>query len=175
MVVDDFDVVRIGVFPSEADASLIVDTDTVLARAIPFQLLKAVPRRHPRVVERLGGIHGDQFPQHHPAEFRRVSSHRLAAEQARRITIAKTLDHGKNIPGALVTSSVTMGGELTPRAKLQRPHHKCERSELLMKGLCQLQRSLGISLARGLLRKGGEPSTRGPARRTDVHGARVPA
>ena len=96
MVIDDLDVVRIGILPSEADPPLIVDADAVPADAIAFQFLKAVPRRHAEVVERLGGIDGDQLPQHDPPELRWIPPHRLAAEQARGILIAKALDHASN-------------------------------------------------------------------------------
>lgn len=97
MVIDDLDIVRIGILPSEADPPLIVDADAVLAGTIAFEFLEAVPRRYAEVVECLGGIDGDQLPQHHPPELRWIPPHRLAPEQARRIPIAKALDHASNI------------------------------------------------------------------------------
>ena len=97
MVIDDLDVVSIGILPTETDTPLIVDTDTVLPRAITFEFLEPVPRRHPKVVERLGGVHGDKLPQHHAPELRWVSPHRLAAEQAARIPVTEALDHILNI------------------------------------------------------------------------------
>ena len=97
MVIDELDVVGIGILPTETDPPLIVDADTVLAAAITLEFLEPVPRRHPKVVERLGGVHGNELPQHHAPELRRVSPHWLTAEQAPRIPIAEALDHAQNI------------------------------------------------------------------------------
>lgn len=42
MVINDFDVKHVAVLPSEADAPLLVDADTVLARAIAFEGLQLI-------------------------------------------------------------------------------------------------------------------------------------
>ena len=97
MIIHDFDVVRIRILPPKADSPLIVDADTVLPRAIAFQLLKSVAWRDAEVVECLGGIHGNQLPKHHPSQLCGVPPHWLAAEQARGISVGEALDHRDNI------------------------------------------------------------------------------
>ena len=56
MVVDEFDVASAAGAPGEADAPLVVDADAVLAGAGADQLLQAIARRHPQVVDALGGV-----------------------------------------------------------------------------------------------------------------------
>lgn len=46
MVVDDFGVVRIAVFPDEADTPLLIDPDTVLARTVAAEGFEMVARWH---------------------------------------------------------------------------------------------------------------------------------
>lgn len=45
VVVNEFDLVRVAVQPSKADAPLIVDANTMLSGAITFELLEAIARR----------------------------------------------------------------------------------------------------------------------------------
>jgi hypothetical protein len=97
MVVNDLDVVRITVLPGKANPPLIVDTDTMLADALPFQLFEPVTRRYVEVVNGLGGIHSNQLPQHHPAELGRISADSLSVEETGSVPIAKALDHCVNV------------------------------------------------------------------------------
>ena len=46
MVVDDFGVVRITVFPGEADTSLLIDSDAVLAFTVAAEGFEVVARWH---------------------------------------------------------------------------------------------------------------------------------
>ena len=50
MVVRDFDVEHIAVFPHEANPELITDSYAELSLTFSLQSLKAVPRRHAKVV-----------------------------------------------------------------------------------------------------------------------------
>jgi hypothetical protein len=54
VVVDDLDVVRVTLRPAQADPSLVVDPDAVLARAVPAQGFEAVAGRRLEVAERSG-------------------------------------------------------------------------------------------------------------------------
>jgi hypothetical protein len=74
MVVHDLDVKRIAVLPSEADAPLIIDANTVLSSALPAQLLESVPWRDAQIIERLGGVDDDQLAQHGALELARISA-----------------------------------------------------------------------------------------------------
>ena len=49
MVVDNLNVLRSSGRPSEAEAILVVDADTVLADPIPFQRLQPISRRDTQV------------------------------------------------------------------------------------------------------------------------------
>jgi hypothetical protein len=50
VVVDDFDLVRIVVFPNKTDPPLAVDAD-LLPMSLPFQRLQSISWRHARIVE----------------------------------------------------------------------------------------------------------------------------
>ena len=61
MVVNDLDLVCIAILPSEANAPLIVDPDTVLPSALTSKLLEAISWRDAQILEGLGGINDDQL------------------------------------------------------------------------------------------------------------------
>jgi hypothetical protein len=63
VVVHDLDVVSIAVLPPKANAPLIVDPDTVLAPSVARQLLQAIRRRNPEIVQNFRSIQNQQFPQ----------------------------------------------------------------------------------------------------------------
>ncbi len=93
MVVNDLDPVRITVLPGKADPPLIVDTDTMLPDAIPFQLFEPVTRRYAKVVKGLGGVHGNQPPQHYAPEVGRIPADGLSVEQAGSVPVTEALNH----------------------------------------------------------------------------------
>ena len=51
MIVNNFNVQRIAVFPAKAYSPLIVDPYTVLPLAIAFQGFKTVPGRNPKILQ----------------------------------------------------------------------------------------------------------------------------
>jgi hypothetical protein len=54
MVIHNLNIDRTTIRPREANAELIIDPDTMLAFSVTAQLLKAVSRRRPHVLERRG-------------------------------------------------------------------------------------------------------------------------
>ncbi|MDX2051507.1 MAG: hypothetical protein SFV15_03890 [Polyangiaceae bacterium] len=54
MIVDDLDIVSVGVSPAETDAPLVVDSNAMLADAVACELLKAVSGRNTEI-EKTGG------------------------------------------------------------------------------------------------------------------------
>jgi hypothetical protein len=56
VVVSYLDVCGTSGGPGEADAPLVVDADAVLTLAVAVQLLEAVARRNPKVVDVIGGV-----------------------------------------------------------------------------------------------------------------------
>jgi hypothetical protein len=93
MVVDDFDIPRISIMPAEADTPLVVDSNAMLAGPVAAEFLKAIARRDPEIVERLGGVDGDQLAEHDPAELRQEPAYGLAVEQTLRVAVREALDH----------------------------------------------------------------------------------
>jgi hypothetical protein len=51
VVIDDFDIACVLVFPSETYSKLVVDSDAVLASSIAFQCFKAVAGRELQFAE----------------------------------------------------------------------------------------------------------------------------
>src|SRR2546430_5958004 len=80
MVVNDLDLMGITLLPSEADAPLIVDPNTVLPSALPSKLLEPVPRRDTQIIESLSGINDDKLAQHCALELARISADAMALE-----------------------------------------------------------------------------------------------
>jgi hypothetical protein len=56
MIVNDLDVPRTVVSPTEADPPLVIDSDAVLAASITAELLQAIAREHAKVIEVLGAV-----------------------------------------------------------------------------------------------------------------------
>jgi len=93
MIVNDLNFVRIAILPPEADAPLVVHTNTVLAGAIAPELLQSIPRRHAEIVELLGRIHRHKFSQHRALKIRRIASDPLSSEQPLGVTIGEGVNH----------------------------------------------------------------------------------
>jgi hypothetical protein len=56
MIINDFHVMRIAVYPAEADSPLIVDPNAILTGAIAREFFQSIAWRHAQVVERLRRI-----------------------------------------------------------------------------------------------------------------------
>ena len=97
VVVNDLDFVGITIVPAKADPPLIIDPDTVLPGAIALELLEPVARRDTKVVQRFGGVHGHQLPQHDPAEVSRISADRLPVEEPGCVAVTETCDHPRKL------------------------------------------------------------------------------
>ena len=89
MVVDQFDIVRVAVTPGEADAPLVVDTDTVLPRALGGQLFQTVTGRYAQISERIGRIDRDELAKHHSLEQHGKAPERLATKKTCRATVSE--------------------------------------------------------------------------------------
>ena len=93
MVVNDLNLVRRTARPAKAEPPLIVNADTVLTGAIAFELLKPVAGRHAQIIERLGGVQGNQLPEHSAPKVGWISADRLPVKEAGGIPVAEALDH----------------------------------------------------------------------------------
>jgi hypothetical protein len=65
MVVSDFDLIGVAVFPYKADSPLVVDPYTVLALSIPRELLKPVTRWGTKVLQGLCPIQDGELSEGH--------------------------------------------------------------------------------------------------------------
>ena len=61
MVVGNLDVIGVAFLPAETNSPLIVDAYAVLMFPVPCQLLQAIPRWDPQIVEGFGGIKHHKF------------------------------------------------------------------------------------------------------------------
>ena len=62
MVVGYLDVIGVPIYPAKAASPLVIDADAVLTLAGPQQPFKAVARRHPQILKRLGCVENRHFP-----------------------------------------------------------------------------------------------------------------
>jgi hypothetical protein len=51
MVIHNFNIVRISITPGEADAPLVIDSNTVAPRAVAFQPFQLISRRHAKILQ----------------------------------------------------------------------------------------------------------------------------
>jgi hypothetical protein len=65
----DFDIFGVSFPPSEADAILIVDLDTVLSSSAAAQRLQPVAGRNQKIGERLRAIKSNQAPKSHGCDI----------------------------------------------------------------------------------------------------------
>jgi len=61
VVIDDFDLVRVGFFPFKANAPLVVNTDAALAPTIALQVLESVSRQSRKRPQVRRGVQHIQF------------------------------------------------------------------------------------------------------------------
>src|SRR5205814_2352607 len=84
---------RVSTSPSEADAPLIVDADTVLTGTRSFELLESIAGRYPEVFQALRGIYKDELSQHDALEIRPKATRRLTSKQTCRVAIGEAPNH----------------------------------------------------------------------------------
>src|SRR3954471_17035659 len=93
VVVDNFHLVRILVPPAEAQPPLVVDADAMLAGAVTWQLLQAIARRYPEIVQVLRGVKNKKLPKRGTLQSERPASNGFALEHPARDVVLEALDH----------------------------------------------------------------------------------
>jgi hypothetical protein len=63
VIVGDFHIEGITVFPAEANPPLIVDPDAVLTLSIPGKPFEAIPGRHSQIGQGIGCVEHEELPQ----------------------------------------------------------------------------------------------------------------
>lgn len=71
MVVHNLDIVGVSVFPSKANAPLLIDPNAVKPFEVSRQGFKAVGRRDQQVLQTCGRIDHEEFPKSGPLDVRR--------------------------------------------------------------------------------------------------------
>ena len=93
MIVGDFHVNGITIFPAETNSPLIVDPDAVLALPIPGQLFEAIPRWHSKVGQRVSGIKNEELLQCWAVDILRELSRALAIEDLFGLRVFEAPNH----------------------------------------------------------------------------------
>jgi hypothetical protein len=96
VIVDNLDVMRIGIFPSEADAPLIVDPNTVLAFAVSAQGFELIAWRYHQVFQRTRAMKVEQLPARWPFDHPE-SRHKLVIEEPGSVAILERTDHTQRV------------------------------------------------------------------------------
>jgi hypothetical protein len=63
MVINDFNIICIALYPGETDAPLIVDADAVLSFPIPAESFQSISRRYAKVIDAGSSIDHSKFSQ----------------------------------------------------------------------------------------------------------------
>ena len=95
MVIHDFDLVGITMFPAKTDPPLVVKTDAELTGAGSSEFLEPIPRGNREVVEFRRRIQLPELPERAPLDLCAELPDWFPAKQPLRILIAETADHGQ--------------------------------------------------------------------------------
>jgi hypothetical protein len=93
VIVNYLDLVCVAISPHKADSPLLVDSDAVLALAVPPQLLQAVTAWDPQILDSLRRMEEDQLPIRGPMKLGRQAPRSLSVEYPLGIPIRKRANH----------------------------------------------------------------------------------
>jgi hypothetical protein len=94
MVINYLDLVGVAVAPLKADSPLIVDADAVLASAVACQFFQPIAWGDTKIIQYLGCIHQQQFPQCDSLQWTCELLDGEAMEKGFGLLIAETTNHG---------------------------------------------------------------------------------
>lgn len=93
MIVGDFYVVGVSIFPAKADAPLLVNADAVLAFAVAGQCFQLVAGRKPKIVEALCAVKLIELHNRPADDLRGEAFWALALKYPCRLFAFEALDH----------------------------------------------------------------------------------
>jgi hypothetical protein len=93
VVVNDLYIIGVAILPTETNAPLVIDTDTILAAPSTFEFLQSIARRYSQIGQCLSGVQRDELSQHTSEKICRKPPDWLAAEQALRVPIREAFNH----------------------------------------------------------------------------------
>jgi hypothetical protein len=95
MIVGDLNVDGFAIVPSEADAPLVVDPDTVLPFPVSTKLLKSVRRWNTKIVQVFRTMEDDKFPIPNQLNVPRKALRKLLPPDLGRLLVLERIDHMK--------------------------------------------------------------------------------
>ena len=93
MVIRNLDVVSIAVTPHEADAPLVVDSDTVLSRPLAFELFESVGRWDAQGIQLSNGLDHCELTRSDALNVLGDSSDKPSVENSLGLAVTKGLNH----------------------------------------------------------------------------------
>lgn len=93
MVINNFNGVRLAIFPGKANAPLVVNADAVLPRPAAFQGFQAIGGRHSHIIQGFSAMELQQFAQRSALDVRGQPARSLAFPNLFRLFATETLNH----------------------------------------------------------------------------------
>lgn len=97
MIVREFNIVGVAIFPDKADAPLIVDADRPLPSAVSDKPMETIARRNAKVFHQGHRIEQKQLGDGPLCHIGRNPFGNMAIYKARRAVVAAGLDHNGNV------------------------------------------------------------------------------
>jgi hypothetical protein len=88
VVVDDFNIKSISIFPAKTDTPLVIDPDTMLPSSVASESFQPIPRGAPQVTQIDSAIQVEQLASRHTLDVPKPS-HVTVIKQCLRISAAK--------------------------------------------------------------------------------------
>jgi len=93
MIVRHLDIVGVAFLPTEADAPLVIDANTMLAKAIARQSFQPIGRWNPQIIQALSDIELYQLAPRKAVQFGGKVAQELALKQPLGVLVTEGLDH----------------------------------------------------------------------------------
>ena len=97
MVVNNLNVMCIGLFPHKTDTPLVVDSDAVLSFSFPGECFKAIARRNSKIFNTSASVDHAQFPESDPLNGCGELSGMLAVEDLFGLLARETCYHANMV------------------------------------------------------------------------------
>jgi hypothetical protein len=95
--IDNFDIVRIPVFPAKAHAPVVVHANAVLSLPISLEWLQPITGRNPQIIQALGGVELNELAQHDATKLSREAPAGCAGKEPLRLAIGEASNHPSTI------------------------------------------------------------------------------
>jgi hypothetical protein len=93
VVIDNLDVERVAGTPDEAEPPLLIHPNAELPGAVTLELLKAIRRRHPQILQDRGRVEHPELTKGDSLDIGAKSFDGLPREEALGVAVLERLDH----------------------------------------------------------------------------------